>query len=394
MDYLSPPDPSTSPADVYHEDQNQSELIAHLSEASGVSQDSVNKILEAFLSQEQSTDLTQFLTYGDLVRESIEQLRQTRSAFQKIDFSQSVPPRFPSHVQVQTIGGCNASCVMCAMSSTEIRQAQKGKMSLELFTKIITECSSFEECQDIALYLQNEPLLDPELAGKVRLTKELSDGRLTTRIVTNGNLLTPKRIDELLDAGIDVISVSLNALTAETYAKVMPGLEFARTLSNFECLLDKASSRILITLTFMVTATNEHEIEEAIAYWSERGVLCGAYGIGTMSGTVPNFPSVRAKSSRHLEGKECYLPLETTAIINNGDLLLCCTDWARRSVSGNVSTQSIYDIWHSEELSALRRQAIFNKFEHPICKKCLGQTRVPANLMYEGGPGTIYRIRH
>lgn len=367
--------------------------VRRIAAASGVSPDAVSNVLASLLAHEQSAelDLTQFLTYGDLVRQSIEQLQQVRREYQKADLLQFVPPRFPAHVQVQTIGGCNASCVMCAMSSTEIRQAQKGKMSLELFTKIISECASFEDCQEIALYLQNEPLLDAQLAQKLRLTKELSDGRLTTRIVTNGNLLTPERIDELLDAGIDIISVSLNAFTAETYAQVMPGLEFAQTLSNVECLLDKASARIFITLTFMTTATNEHEIEKAIAYWSERGVMCGAYGIGTMSGTVPDFSAVRAKSAPRRAGKECYLPLQTTAIVNNGDMLLCCTDWARRSVCGNVSTQSIYEIWHSEDLSALRRQAIFNKFEHPICKKCLGQTRVPSNLMYEGGPGTKYK---
>lgn len=379
------------------EDKKQAELhdtVRQIAAASGVTPEDVGKVLASLLSPEQGAelDLTQFLTYGDLVRRSIEQLQAVRSEYQKADLSKAVPPRFPAHVQVQTIGGCNASCVMCAMSSTEIRQAQKGRMSLELFTKIISECASFEECQEIALYLQNEPLLDSHLAGKVRLTKELSDGRLTTRIVTNGNLLTAERIDELLDAEIDIISVSLNALTAETYARVMPGLEFAQTLRNLECLLDKASTRVFITLTFMVTADNEHEIEQAIAYWSERGVMCGAYGIGTMSGTVPDFSTVRAQSSPRRAGKECYMPLETTAIINNGDLLLCCTDWARRSVSGNVSTQSIYEIWHSEELSALRRQAIFDRFEHPVCKKCLGQTRVPANLMYEGGPGTKYKI--
>lgn len=188
-----------------------------------------------------------------------------------------------------------------------------------------------------------------------------------------------------------VISVSLNAFTAETYVRVMPGLDFAQTLGNVERLLDKAAGRALVILTFMVTVANEHEIADAIEFWSERGVMCGAYGIGSMAGTVPNFASVRAKSSPERPHKECYLPLETSAILCNGEMLLCRTDWSRDSACGNVVERSIHDIWNSEPISGLRRQAIFDKFEHPVCRKCPGRTRVPGNLMYEGGPGSKYK---
>lgn len=367
--------------------------LQQIAAASGVAPEVVGKIIEslAAMEAEGGVNVTDYLTYGDLMLYSIQGLRETRSRYQQFDLTETVPPLFPSHVQVQTIGGCNASCVMCAMSSAAIRKAQRGLMSMELFTKIIDECASFEECQEVALYLQNEPLLDQTLALKVRLTKERSGGRLGTRIVTNGSLLDGARIDEFIEAGIDVISVSLNAFSAETYCRVMPGLDFAQTLNNVERLLDKASDRLMVILTFMVTTANEHEIQDAVEYWAGRDVMCGAYGIGTMAGTVPNFDSVRAKSSPERPHKECYLPLDNTAILCDGDILLCCTDWARQSISGNVGTRSIYDIWHSEPLSGLRRQAIFDRFEHPTCHKCPGQTRVPKNLMYEGGPGTKYK---
>lgn len=368
------------------------EIVQRIARATGVSAVSVAKILEEVTSLEDSgtLDLSEYLTYGDLLKATIRALKADRIRYQAEDLSAIVPPEFPGHVQVQTIGGCNAACPMCAMSSPLIRQSQKGKMPLDLFIKIIDECSAQEHCQEIALYLQNEPLLDPELALKVRLTKDRSRQRLSTRIVTNGYLLDPNRIEELLDAGIDVISISLNAFTAQTYAKVMPGLEFARTLKNVEHLLERKGPELMVTLTFMVTAANEHEIKEAIAYWSQRGVLCGAYGIGTMSGAVPNFVSIRAKSAPAVQQKECYMPLESISILTNGDVLLCCTDWARESISGNISHQSLHDIWHSESVATFRREAILDKFEHKICKKCLGQTRVPANLMFEGGPGAKY----
>jgi hypothetical protein len=165
----------------------------------------------------------------------------------------------------------------------------------------------------------------------------------------------------------------------------MPGLAFETVRANIEAFLDRDLSRTLLTLTFMVTAQNEHEIPEAINYWSGRGVLCGAYGLGTMGGTVEGFERLRAAGTK-AHSKECFVPLEATAILASGDMLLCCTDWARSAVYGNVAEQEIRSIWHSPKLSAARRKAIFGCFEEAVCRKCLGQTKTLENLMYAGGP--------
>jgi MoaA/NifB/PqqE/SkfB family radical SAM enzyme len=323
------------------------------------------------------------VTYGDLVRASWDRLTDVRGGFQAADLTGEVPPRFPVHVQVQTIAGCNASCPMCPMSDRAVRRRQKGRMTRALFAKIVREAAEHEECAVISPYLQNEPLLDPDLADHVRSIKQLSAGRLSARIVTNGYLLDASKLDELIAAGIDVISLSLNAHSPETYRKVMGGLDFDVTVSNLERLLAARNSGIMVIVTFMITSDNEHEIEEAVRYWSGRGVLCGAFGIGTMTGNVPRFDAVKPKTFQQ-RPLECFVPLEATTILANGDLLLCCSDWAHASVYGNVKRQSIRDVWHSPDLSAIRRDAIGERFNHSICKRCLGQTKSPFNLIFEG----------
>lgn len=326
------------------------------------------------------------LTYRELVAQSMDHLESLRQRYRAMEMNDLVPPDFPTHVQIQTLGGCNASCGMCPMSAPKYRRMQHGRMPWELFAKIIDECARHEACRAISPYLQNEPLLDRELSEKIRLIKTRSHGRLAARIVTNGNLLTSARAGELLDAGIDVISISLNARTGDVYERVMPGLSFGTVRANIEALLDKDLSRTLLILTFMVTAQNEHEIPEAIEYWSNRGVMCGAFGMGTMAGAAENFERLRAGSAK-ARSRECFVPFEATAILATGDMLLCCTDWARSSVYGNAAEQEIRSIWHSPRLSAVRRKAIFGRLEEAACLKCLGQTKTLENLMYAGGPG-------
>lgn len=326
------------------------------------------------------------LTYRELVAQSIDHLEDLRRRYRAVEKDDQVPPDFPTHVQIQTLGGCNAACGMCPMSVPGYRRMQRGRMPWALFEKIIDECARQEACRVISPYLQNEPLLDREMAGRIRLIKARSHGRLAARIVTNGSLLTPARAEELLETGIDAISISLNAHTKEIYERVMPGLAFQTVRANIETLLDRDLSRTLLTLTFMVTALNEHEIPGAIDYWSGRGVLCGAYGLGTMGGTAEGFERLRTSGTK-ARSKECFVPLEATAILASGDMLLCCTDWARSAVYGNVAEQDIWSIWHSPRLSAVRRRAIYGVFEEAVCKQCLGQTKTLENLMYAGGPG-------
>lgn len=361
---------------------------ADLSRSTGVAAADVAKVLD-YLGLSGVSGLqgpTAEMTYGDLVAASLSALRQTRTDYLRSPPAARVPPSFPAHVQIQTIAGCNAACVMCAMSSRPIRRLQHGRMSDELFAKIVDECAAHEACEEIALYLQNEPLLDADLERKVATIKRRSANRLRVKIVTNGSLLFEERIDGLLAAGLDAIAISLNAFTAETYRRVMVGLELEPTLENVELLLERAPANVLVTLTFMVTTLNEPEIEGAIEYWSARGVLCGAYGINTHAGDAPDYDALRTASTIE-RAKECFLPLDSMPILASGDVLLCCTDWGRRSIFGSVASARLEDVWHTEAVSRFRRDAIHARLSHPICGKCLGQTRVIENLLHEGGPG-------
>ena len=351
-----------------------------LAAQAGVSADAAAKVL-AYLSLIETGPGESDLTYGGLVRRSVDAMRQHRASCRTSIAGESVPPAFPAHVQIQTIGGCNAACVMCAMSSPEIRRLQRGRMERELFERIVSECADADECVEIALYLQNEPLLDDELADKVRFVKDRSNGRIAVRIVTNGSLLTADCSERLIAAGLDAISVSLNAHTAATYTEVMGGLSFETTSRNIEELLARAPAPLLVTLTFMVTSVNRHEIEDALGYWSGRGVLCGAYAINTQAGAVADFDRLNVAESR--AAKECFMPIESSSILSNGDVLLCCTDWRRESVAGSLRTQSLRQVWHGPALAGTRRDAIDGTLSHRICEQCLGQSRLPENLMFE-----------
>jgi uncharacterized Fe-S cluster-containing radical SAM superfamily protein len=351
---------------------------------SQVSLEAAERVLE-YLEQAESAPTAPVdpaVTYTDIVDDSMTALRALRDDCAEQTTADFTPPHFPPHVQFQTIGGCNASCIMCAMSVPEVRARQRGTMSRELYEKLVKECAAAEGCEEISLYLQNEPLLDRDLGAKLALIKEHSAGRLRSRIVTNGSLLDERRIRELLSAQTDSVAVSLNAGTPETYRRVMGGLNYEKTRANIERLLDLAAGRIFITLTFVVIKDNEHEIEDALAYWAGRGVLCGAYGVNTQSGAAPNFPALQTPLGAG-RPKECYLPLTSLGVLTNGDVILCCSDWHHTSLSGNANQATLFELWHAPPVARFRREATRGRFQHRMCANCLGQTRVRENLLHD-----------
>jgi len=55
----------------------------------------------------------------------------------------------------------------------------------------------------------------------------------------------------------------------------------------------------------------------------------------------------------------------------NGDFSICCDDWDRKAVLGNVNNQSIHDIWNSPKLKEFRKLHLSGQCDRiALCKNC------------------------
>ena len=68
----------------------------------------------------------------------------------------------PDHIQIQTITGCNASCIFCPNGKTR-RNIPKGRrMDWDLYRSIVDQSIAMG-IRRYSVYLMNEPMLDREL---------------------------------------------------------------------------------------------------------------------------------------------------------------------------------------------------------------------------------------
>jgi hypothetical protein len=178
-------------------------------------------------------------------------------------------------IEIKPITGCNLDCTFCSVD--------QGQTSSKLFDFVVEDDYLVQETKKVIEYKQQdtdgraseskidvfinthgEPLLYSnmvQLVAGLRAIKQIG----TISIITNGTLLTKKLADELIEAGLNQLNLSLNSIDS-TSAKKLAGT------NNYEVgnVLDIArylSKKIrLIIAPVWIKGTNDAEIPKIIAF--------------------------------------------------------------------------------------------------------------------------------
>lgn len=130
----------------------------------------------------------------------------------------------PVCLYLETTNRCNLLCTTCPRTFAELEPP--ADMSWELFTKIVDQVP---EIARVVLHGVGEPMLVKDLPRMVRYLKARGAYVLFN---TNGTVLTAKRGQELADAGLDELRVSLDAADARTFVAIRGKDYFNRIVRN------------------------------------------------------------------------------------------------------------------------------------------------------------------
>ena len=122
---------------------------------------------------------------------------------------------------------CNLKCRMCYFSGESHRLPDRSQLSLDDYKAMAD--SVFHRVLRLQIGCGAEPTLYPHLPELVRLAKE--KGVPNVSLTTNGNLLDGEKLDELVDAGLDELILSVHGLTRPTYEYLMQHARFDKFLA-------------------------------------------------------------------------------------------------------------------------------------------------------------------
>jgi MoaA/NifB/PqqE/SkfB family radical SAM enzyme len=164
--------------------------------------------------------------------------------------------------QVEITSRCFVGCTFCPQNVLPGRWVE-GDLSLEQYReRIVPFLEDFE-----LVYLQGwgEPMLHPNLWEMLALAK--SKG-CRTGFTTNGSLMREEACRSLLEAGVDMISISLSGGTPGTHQSMRKGSYWNLLLHHIETLVEMKHQGGYklpwLELHFLMTASNLEELPEMV----------------------------------------------------------------------------------------------------------------------------------
>jgi radical SAM protein with 4Fe4S-binding SPASM domain len=302
---------------------------------------------------------------------------------------------FPKYVDLDTINTCNARCTMCGI---DFERRVPARMPEALFEKIVAELAARRtEVARVTLVVNSEPLMDRRLAERVARLKKAGVDR--TCIITNASLLSPRRAEELLRAGLDTTYISIDSLDPPTYERIRRGLSFDvvyRNACEFIRLKRAINPGGRVRISMVQLRENLAEAEAYVRHWAERlgpndqVVVTRGYNWGIARDVV------RLGSTRAAHNRVPCVGLWTSCVIDvEGQVRLCCADQDGRTQVGDVRRQSIAEIWHGRELSRVRDMHLDGRrHEIEMCDGCPIWSVTKHVLKHEipaGVPGPLIR---
>jgi molybdenum cofactor biosynthesis enzyme MoaA len=280
----------------------------------------------------------------------------------------------PDHVQIQTITGCNASCIFCPNGKTRQNIPKGRRMDWDLYRSVVDQSIEMG-IRRYSVYLMNEPMLDRELPERVAYVTARIKRPQYVKVTSHGGLLTERMAKGLLDSGLNKLKISVQSLNADTYREIM-GLPLAKTLKNIDRLLKlkKQGGYKLPKLEIvMVDAVQTHEeIPRIRQYWQDRNIKLYIEPVENRA----DQQYIRDTAVGALKLKAfswCRRLMEQIYILYDGRMVQCCADWEQQSVMGDLTKHGLSDIWHGKRYSDYRRRFSNGDVKGMICACCRKQ---------------------
>lgn len=218
----------------------------------------------------------------------------------------------------------------------------------------------------------NEPLADHRLPDLIRYITDHKQSATSTTISTNATYLTDDMGERLLESGLDSLLISFHGIRKETYEASMGNLDWETHLNKVNRFIElkrrRKAKKPEVTVTMVHTSTIDGELDEIRDYWNSQEITVRIHTLENRSHPYVNGKSINIKPMKPYSN--CDRLMGQAYMLWNGDAVLCCVDWERTTILGNVVKQSLESVWQNEAYTHYRRNYLAGKVSGTLCEGC------------------------
>ena len=262
---------------------------------------------------------------------------------------------YPPLVQIEPSSICNFRCVFCFetdKSFTDKKNGFMGTMTIDVFKKIIDEIE--EKVEFVTLASRGEPLVSNNIEKMLEYT---SDKFLNLKINTNASLLNETKIHAILSSKVKTIVFSADAADSKLYKKLRVNGNLEKTLQNIKLFVDIKNKHYknnkIITRVSGVKFNEEQKFEDMENLWSD---IVDQVAFVNYN---PWEDSYNKKSNNIVA--PCSDLYRRIFVWWDGKVNPCDVDYKSHLNIGNISENTLKNLWNSEQYNELRNKHINSK---------------------------------
>lgn len=293
----------------------------------------------------------------------------------------------PFHVQIDLTDHCNNNCLACWCNSPLLEEKkhtlkQKHILSFELAKELIDDLSSMGT-REIYFSGAGEPFCHPHIMDILAYAKKRG---FVCYINTNFTLLDKVKIDKLIDLGIDHLTVSIWAATAEIYAQTHPNKtedSFLQIVENLKYLNSTKQNKPYIKLYNVIFNKNYHELIKMVDIACQTGSESLEYAlVDTIPGKTEGL-LLNSDQIKRLQQDVDKLSLMLDQRGQVGKVTLFRFDVFRRRVSSSADlVQATYDRNIIDKIPCYIGWCFARILPNGEVNSCLKAHRIPVGNLY------------
>ena len=165
------------------------------------------------------------------------------------------PTDLPKKLYIEPTSRCNLNCAICFRHGWI--DETLGHMDYHVFSKLAEEIAYLDSLEEVFFGGMGEPLFHPDIC---RMIAALPKSKKIS-LLTNGTMLNPIRSQELVDAGLSELWVSMDGFEKQIYESIQLGSRFDRILNNLDGFnAARAGTDVRLCITFVVTPDNVEQL--------------------------------------------------------------------------------------------------------------------------------------
>ncbi|WP_419780999.1 radical SAM/SPASM domain-containing protein [Maridesulfovibrio sp.] len=299
----------------------------------------------------------------------------------RVDLAEILPLDTPFLLYIDPSSACNFRCRFCPTGHQDLMRGAGLKGSIldfNVYKKIIDSLGDFpKKIKVIRFNKIGEPLLNPHTAQMVAYAKD-SGFVEAVHLTTNAARLTEELSRELVEAGTDVINISIEGVTGSQYKEICGvDIDFQKLVDNIKWLYEhKKLTKINIKIPGNYLSDEEKELFFEIFSGS-----CDSIFVENLSSIWPGFdiadragfpvPDVHQYGEDNREKQVCTYLFYAMAVNADGTVSACCPDWEQKLILGDAKVQGIKEIWDSEKLREMQLAHLrFERNSVDVCNQC------------------------